>query len=50
MVAPLGRRTSKVVAASNLCVRLASAKRKYAMHPESKRAVDCDGGDGLKFR
>jgi hypothetical protein len=45
-VTPLGRRTSKGVSESNL----ASARRKCAVHPESKIAVDCDGGDGVKFR
>jgi hypothetical protein len=46
IVAPLGRRTSKGVPASTFCVHLASANKKCAVHPESKRAVDCDGGDG----
>jgi hypothetical protein len=50
MVAPLGRHTSKGVSANNLFLHLALARRKCAVHPESKRAVDCDDGDGVKFR
>jgi hypothetical protein len=50
MVVPLGRYTSKGVSTSTLFVHLALARRKYAVRPESKGAVDCDGGDGAKFR
>jgi hypothetical protein len=50
MMAPLGRRTSKGVYASTLFVHLVLANKKCAVHPESKRAVDCDGGDGVKSR
>jgi hypothetical protein len=52
MVAPLGRHTSNGIHASTLFVHLALANNKCAVHPESKRAVDFDDGDGdgVKFR
>jgi hypothetical protein len=46
MVAPLYRHTSEGVSASTFFVNLVLANNKNALHPESKRAVDCDGGDG----
>jgi hypothetical protein len=50
MVDPFGRHTSNGVSVSNLFVHLALASRKCAVHPESKRAVDCDCGEGVQFR
>jgi hypothetical protein len=49
MMAPLGIRTSKGLSAIILFVHLALANRKCAVHPESKRAADFDGWDGVKF-
>jgi hypothetical protein len=50
MVSPLGSLTAKGVAVGFLSEHLALAKRKCAVHPESKSAVDGDGMDGLKLR
>jgi hypothetical protein len=50
MVSPLGSLTAKVVGVGILFENLALAKRKCVVHPESKRAVDCDGMDEVKLR
>jgi hypothetical protein len=50
MMSPLVSLTAKGVAVDILFEHLALAKIKCAVHPESKRAVDCDGMDGLKLR
>jgi hypothetical protein len=50
MVAPFGRHTFNGVSVSNLFINWALASSKCAVHPESKRAVDCDCGDGVQFR
>jgi hypothetical protein len=50
MVAPFGRCTSNGVSVSNLFIHWALAIRQCAVHPESKRAVDYDCGDGVQFR
>jgi hypothetical protein len=50
MVSPLCSIIAKGVAVGFLFEHLALAKRKCAVHPESKSAVDCDGMDGVKLR
>jgi hypothetical protein len=50
MVLPLGSLTAIGVAVGILFEYLALAKRKCAVYPESKRAVDYDGMDGVKLR
>jgi hypothetical protein len=43
IVSPFGRRTANGVVVDFLLEHLAFARRKCAMHPESKSAVDGDG-------
>jgi hypothetical protein len=43
IVSPFGRRTANGVVVDLLLEHLASARRKCAVHPESKSAVDGDG-------
>jgi hypothetical protein len=50
MVSSLGSITDKCVAVGILFEHLALNKIKFAVHPESKIAVDCDGMDGVKLR
>jgi hypothetical protein len=50
MVSPLGSLTAKGVSVGILFEHLVLAKRKCAVHPASKREVDCDGMDGVKLR
>jgi hypothetical protein len=49
-VALFGRHNYNGVSVSNLFVHWALASRKCAVHPESKRSVYCDCGDGVQFR
>jgi hypothetical protein len=50
MVLPLGSLTDKGVAVGILFEHLVLAKIKCAVHPYFKRAVDCNGMDGVKLR